>query len=220
VAISTVLFDWDGTLLDSAAASLRCFQKTFREFGIEMTAARHDEIYAPDWYTMYTALGLPREMWPQADRRWLEHFDGEEPHLLDGAAAAIEDLRRRGLRVGIVSSGTRHRIERELQRLGLTGVFGALVCNEDVAKRKPHPEGLERALALLGSLPAEGCMVGDTPEDIRMGQAAGVWTVGVPSRYATEARLLEARPDAMVTGIRMLPEALPAGPAAAGMGST
>src|SRR5262249_47247342 len=159
----------------------RAFQKMFRDFEIEFSRERHDEIYAPDWYAMYRALELPQELWPEADRRWLQHYAEEEPHLIAGASATIETLRERGLLLGVVSSGTRSRIEREIERLGLGGVFATLVCNEDVANRKPHPEGLESAMRAIGCEAGWCCFVGDTPEDIAMGKAARMWTIAVPS---------------------------------------
>jgi HAD superfamily hydrolase (TIGR01549 family) len=206
--LTTVLFDWDGTLFDSAAASLRAFQKMFREFGIDFTRERHDELYAPDWYGMYRMLELPPEQWEQADRRWLHHYADEEPHLIEGAAEAIAALRARGLQLGIVSSGTRSRIEREIERLDLTGVFGALVCNEDVVNRKPHPEGLEHAIRAIGCDAGCCCFVGDTPEDIGMGKAARMWTVAVPSGYVAIDRLAACGADVVIGTIGELPEAL------------
>lgn len=203
--LTTVLFDWDGTLCDSAAPSLRAFQKMFAEFGIDFTAARHDEIYQPDWYEMYRALDFPECHWPQADQRWLHHFRDEHPDLIDGAGAALDQLSERGLRLGIVSGGTRSRIESELRRMGRREMFGVLVCNEDVAHRKPHPEGLERAMQALDCPTAACCFVGDTPEDILMGKTAGVLTVGVTSGYVSGEKLLESGADVLLHSVRELP---------------
>ena len=206
--ITTVLFDWDGTLFDSAAASRRAFQKMFGEFGIACTEERHDELYAPDWHGMYRALDLPREVWPHADRRWLHHFGEEQPALVEGAAGVLAALAGRGMELGIVSSGTRSRILRELERLGLAKTFGVVVSNEDVANRKPHPEGLERAMRALACPPEACCFVGDTPEDILMGKAAEVLTVAVPSGYVGAGRLAECGPGVLLGHIRELPRAL------------
>jgi HAD superfamily hydrolase (TIGR01509 family) len=206
VPVETVLFDWDGTLWDSAPASLRAFQRMFGEFGIELTAERHDELYAPDWYTMYEALGLPRDVWSQADRRWMEHYEREEPELIAGAAAAVETLRARGLAMGVVSSGSRARIVRELERSGLARAFDALVANEDVVERKPHPEGLLRALAALNRTAASCCYVGDAPADIVAARAAGMVAIGVGSRYVSAGRLAACGPDVMLGEIGDLPD--------------
>jgi pyrophosphatase PpaX len=157
---------------------------------------------------MYRTLGLREELWPDADARWLHHFRDEHPELLDGAWEALAALRARGILLGIVSSGTRSRIERELRRLNLDGTFGALVCNEDVARRKPHPEGLELAMAALGRSPGECCFVGDTPEDIAMGRTAGVLTVAVPSDYLGPVPVAASGADLLIERIGDLPRAL------------
>jgi HAD superfamily hydrolase (TIGR01549 family) len=206
--VTAIFFDWDGTLCDSAAASLRAFRKSLAEFGITFTDARYKAIFTPAWYRMYEALGLPQESWHDADRCWLDHYACEEPALLPGAAAVLEDLGRRGLTLGIVTSGTRLRVLRELERFQLDGTFRAVVCWEDVALRKPHPEGLEKALALAGCGRETCWYVGDTPEDIEMGRGAGLFTVGVPSDYIDPARLAACAPDLLLNSIRELPGAV------------
>ena len=200
--VTTILFDWDGTLCDSAAASLRAFQKMFAEFGVDFTPEQHDEIYQPDWYEMYRAMGFPREHWGQADERWLHHFSDEHPELIEGAGAVLDRLSARGFRLGIVSGGTRSRIERELVRMGRRDEFCVMICNEDVVNRKPHPEGLERAMRATACTPATCCFVGDTPEDIQMGKRAGVYTVAVTSGYVSGDKLLECGADIVLPSVR------------------
>src|SRR4051812_23990451 len=124
----TVLFDWDGTLCDSGAALYRAFEKSLAEFGVSFTRAEYTAVYTPAWYRMYEAFKLPKESWNLCDRRWLHHFDGEEPPLLPGAAKVIEHCRAAGLQLGIVTGATRDRILNEFDRHGLS--FGAIVCHE------------------------------------------------------------------------------------------
>ena len=206
--VTAVLFDWDGTLCDSRAAHLRAFQTTLAEFGIRFTFAEGKAVYTPAWQRMYQAFGLPESQWRAADERWLHHYRGEEPALIPGAADVLETLRACGLKLGIVTAGTRDRIDRELNRLGLSETFPATVCHEDVVEKKPHPEGLEQALRALGATPGSCCYVGDTPDDIEMGRRARVFTVAVLSDYVPRARLEESRPDLLMNGIADLPAAL------------
>jgi phosphoglycolate phosphatase-like HAD superfamily hydrolase len=204
--IETVLFDWDGTLCDSGASLYRAFVKTLAEFGLSFALDEYQAVYTPAWYRMYEAFGLPRESWNQADLRWLHHYDGEEPGLLSGAGAVVDRCRVLGLQLGIVTGANRDRIDREFRRLGLA--FPAIVCHEDVVNRKPHPEGIERALALLNGGAGSCCYVGDAPEDIEMGKSAGVLTIGVVSEYVTRSRIEAASPDLLLESIEELPEAL------------
>jgi HAD superfamily hydrolase (TIGR01509 family) len=198
----TVLFDWDGTLCDSGAALYRAFERLMADFGISFSMAEYQAVYTPAWYRMYEAFGLPRESWREADRRWLHHYRGEEPGLLPGARALIDHCSAGGLRVGIVTGANRERIECEFDRLGLS--FPAIVCHEDVINRKPHPEGVHKALALLKAGVEDCCLVGDTPEDIEMGKRAGVSTIGVHSEYVTRSRLEAAAPDLLLENIHDL----------------
>jgi len=196
---ATVLFDWDGTLCDSGAALHRAFVKVLAEFDISFTLAEYQAVYTPAWYRMYEAFGLPRDSWSLADQRWLCHFDGEEPGLLPGAGKVIDCCRAGGLQAGIVTGATRDRIRREFQRLGLS--FGAVICHEDVVHRKPHPEGVTKALALLNARTEDCCFVGDAPEDIEMGKRAGVYTIGVVTEYVTRGRMEAASPDVLIENI-------------------
>jgi HAD superfamily hydrolase (TIGR01509 family) len=203
--ITTVCFDWDGTLCDSGPASLRAFRKSLAEFGVTFTDAEYKAVYSPRWYRMYEALKLPNPCWRQADQRWLHHYGREEPDLISGAPAVLESLRRRGIRLGIVTNGTRKRVDRELERLRLQTMFDAVICCEDVIEKKPHPEGLDKALTLLNCPPAAACYVGDTPEDVHMGKNAGVFSVGILSQYVDDRRLRESEPDVLLNAIEELP---------------
>ena len=193
--ITTLLFDWDGTLFDSARAGFLAFQRTFDDLGINFSQEFYEARYSPNWYTMYEALNLPKEKWQAADERWLEHYGEQPPKLVDGAGTTILELLSRGYRLGIVTSGTHRRVAREIEQLGLTSKFEAVICNEHIVNKKPHPEGLEKAMRLLASDPDACSYVGDAPEDVQMGKSARVLTVAVRSSYPTSRHLLSERPD-------------------------
>jgi HAD superfamily hydrolase (TIGR01549 family) len=203
-AFQTVLFDWDGTLCDSGSVLYEVFRRTLADFDISFTLAEYTAVYTPAWYRMYEAFGLPKESWKDCDRRWLHHFQGEEPGLLPDASTVLDRCRGAGLNLGIVTGANRDRIHAELARHGL--VFPAVVCHEDVAQRKPHPEGIRQALTLLNCGSEGCCFVGDAPEDIEMGKRAGVFTIGIFSDYIDRARLEAAAPDILLETIADLPE--------------
>ncbi len=193
--ITTLLFDWDGTLFDSAVAGFRAFQKTFDDLGVSFTHEFYEARYSPNWYTMYEALNLPQVQWHKADELWLEHYGEQPPKMVDGAAATVLELQSRGYRLGIVTSGTERRVAREIEQLGLSSKFEAVICNEHIVNKKPHPEGLEKAMRALNSAREGCCYVGDAPEDVQMGKNAGVLTVAVRSSYPTSKGLLNEQPD-------------------------
>ena len=67
--LRAVLFDWDGTLLDSAEASYHCYVRLFSDFGIPFGRAEYQRTYSPDWYHTFRCVGLPEEQWADADQR-------------------------------------------------------------------------------------------------------------------------------------------------------
>jgi HAD superfamily hydrolase (TIGR01509 family) len=138
---------------------------------------------------------LPKDKWQIADELWLRHYGEESASLIDGVADTLLDLRRKNYRLGVVTSGSESRVCREIERSELRDMFGVVVCNEHIVKKKPHPEGLNLALRRLGSKPEESVYVGDAPEDIQMGKSANVLTVGVRSEYPSSMRVLSAEPD-------------------------
>lgn len=194
-AIKCLLFDWDGTLADSAHLGLAAFQKTFADLGVAFPETIYEATYSPNWYSTYEALGLPKEEWQKADELWIQHYGEQTAELIEGAAETLLDLHLKGYRLAVVSSGSESRICREIETSPLREVFEAVVCNEHIVNKKPHPEGLEMALERLHSAANESAYVGDAPEDIEMGKRAGVLTIGVRSSYPSSARLLNASPD-------------------------
>jgi len=193
--ITTLVFDWDGTLVDSAHLGLIAFQKTFAELDVAFPIDIYEAHYSPNWYSTYTALGLPEDLWARADALWLEHYGEETAPLIEGVGDTLNALHSKGYRLGVVTSGSHSRVSRELESSDLNGLIDTLICNEHIVNKKPHPEGLELALIQLDSRPEETAYVGDAPEDIEMGRRGNVLTVGVRSNYPSSARLLSVEPD-------------------------
>lgn len=196
--VSTLLFDWDGTLVDSAQLGLNAFEQSFRALGVAFDHEIYQRVYSPNWYSVYEAMGLPKDKWETADELWIRHYGEQTAQLVEGAKETIAGLRRKGFRVGVVSSGSDCRVAREIKELGFESLFEVVVCNEHMEKKKPHPEGLETAMRTLGSLPEESCYVGDSPEDMEMGKRARMMTVGVRSAYPTSWKLESCSPDIFI----------------------
>jgi HAD superfamily hydrolase (TIGR01549 family) len=199
--ITTILFDWDGTLMDSARMGFIAFTKMFEDMGLHFDLQVYESLYSPNWYSMYETLGLPKERWQQADELWIRHYGEETPSLVEGGRQTIDELCRRGYSLGVVSSGSESRVRREIKELDLTATFQAVICNEDTVNKKPHPEGLLRAMQAMRKAPEVCSYVGDSPEDIEMGKQARLLTVGVRSAYPGSKRLLSAQPDIYVEAI-------------------
>jgi len=196
-----VLFDWDGTLVDSADRTFRCYVQVFAVHGIRFDREAFERTYSPDWYRTYEGVGLPREAWADADARWVACYETETSRLVDGARDGLERLARAGRLLGVVSSGDASRVRSEMAALGVASLFATAVCGGETARRKPHPEPLLAALGKLAVSPAECAYVGDSPEDVAMARAAGAMAVGIPGGFPNREALMASSPDLLVPSL-------------------
>jgi HAD superfamily hydrolase (TIGR01509 family) len=205
--VRAILFDWDGTLLNSYEADLRAYLSMFHALGIKWAERELAEHYSPNWLRVYRAAQLPRSKWIEADRLWTRAYKLENPSLLPGARRVVRLLAQK-YELGIVTSGNRPRVRRQLREFELAGYFSACVCSEDAAKRKPHPAPLQLALKRLRRDPQHCVYVGDTAEDIEMARRAGVRAFGVLGPFPTAARLRAAKPEVLLNSVQELPQYL------------
>jgi HAD superfamily hydrolase (TIGR01549 family) len=206
--LRAVLFDWDGTLVDSAEKTFACYVKVFAAYGIAFDHAAFERTYSPDWYRTYEEVGLPREHWPEADARWLSCYATAPSLLLPGARETLKRLADAGLVQGLVSSGDGSRVRREIEEFGIARFFGVVVCGGETACRKPDPEPLLLALGRLGLAAGATAYVGDSPEDVAMAKAAGVVSVGIPGRFPNQQALAAAAPDVLALDLETAADAL------------
>jgi HAD superfamily hydrolase (TIGR01549 family) len=202
-----VLFDWDGTLIDSYHADSQAYLAMFRELGIPWGLPELDLHYSPDWYTVYRAAGIPNARWDEADTLWRANYARHRPKLMRGTRRVLAQLARRH-RLGLVTSGDRNRVTRQLREYRLTQIFHARVCGGDTVNKKPHPEPLLKALSKMKVDALECVYVGDTPEDLQMARAAGVCAIAVLGPFPTEKKLRAEKPDFLLEKLEQLPELL------------
>lgn len=178
-----ILFDFDGTLLDSYATHYAAYQRMFAQFGIVIDRDSFAKAYFPDWQSTFRAFGLAEELWKSANAIWLQENARDHAPLRDACMCVVESLHPRW-RLGIVSSGSRARVMGDLQRTGLDALMEVVITGQDVVERKPAPEGILQALDKLGVPASRAVYVGDTPIDQQTAQAANVRFVGIRSEYA------------------------------------
>lgn len=198
---STVLFDLDGTLVDSGAMILASFRHATRTVlareipDEELVAAVggttiHDQMRTFDAERVEELVDAYREHNAPLHRE-LEAFEGVDDLL--------ETLAAEGRTLGIVTSKRRRTLDLALDVLGIRRFFDTVVTTDDTARHKPHPEPVLLALKRLGADPAEAAFVGDSPFDVAAGKAAGVYSAGVTwGKIHSEERLLEAGADIIV----------------------
>ncbi len=117
-------------------------------------------------------------------------------------------MRALGLATALVTSGSRARVQRELESLRVQALFDAVVCSEDAGRKKPDPAALNLALERLAVAPAHAAYLGDSPEDVEMARSAGVFSVAIPGRFPNREELIRAGADLFAQDIREAVERL------------
>ncbi|GAC1627630.1 MAG: HAD-IA family hydrolase [Candidatus Acidiferrum sp.] len=205
--IQGVLFDWDGTLLDSYHADSQAYLAMFRAMGVPFGLRELERHYSPNWYEVYRAAGLSQKHWDSADKLWRRHYATHKPQLIAGVRRVLASIGLRH-RMGIVTSGDRDRVMRQLREFRLTRLFAARVCSGDTDEKKPHPAPLQLALEKMHLAPGACIYVGDTAQDLQMAQRAGVRSIAVLGPFPTEKQLRAARPEFLLSSIQELPALL------------
>jgi HAD superfamily hydrolase (TIGR01549 family) len=196
--MDAIVFDWDGTLVDTLPAMLDANARVLEEYGLPFDDARYRAAYIPDWRVMYLRLGVPESAIDAAGTRWLELYTAiETPRPFPGAEAALRRLSAAGHVMGIVTAGDRAVVEGQLERFGLSELLPVRVCGDDDIAAKPHPAPLLRALDQLGALEraVHATYVGDAPDDMRLAKAVGARGIGIVSILGTADELIAAGAD-------------------------
>lgn len=207
----TVLFDLDGTLIDSGAMILASFRHAIRTVlerelpddvllaavggsTLSEQMSRLDERRVDDLVEAYRAHNRPlhRDLLPCA-----------------GTLEVLETLRTEGRRLAVVTSKRRATVELAFETLPLGRFFAVVVTADDTQRHKPHPEPLQVALARLGEERGRAVYVGDSPFDVRAARAAGIAAVAVGwGGIHADERLAAERPDELVQSAEELLDVL------------
>ncbi|MBN8210025.1 pyrophosphatase PpaX [Bacillus sp. NTK071] len=200
MSINTILFDLDGTLINTNDLIMASFRHTFEHFypgryqdddlkqfigePLYHTFAKHDENRAEEMVAFYR-----------------EHNISNHDNLVtefDGVFETVKTLSENGYKLAIVTSKMRNTVEMGLKLTKLDQFFPVVITVDEVENPKPHPEQLETAMKKLGSVREETIMVGDSQYDILAGQNAGVTTVGVSWTIKGSDFLASYKPDYLV----------------------
>jgi pyrophosphatase PpaX len=195
-AVEAILFDWDGTLVDSLGAFHKANATVMAAFGLPFDVVRYRQHYVPDWREMYRRLGVPGDRLDEANILWEATFaaNGDEVVAFGGALEALRRLAAGGAVLGIVTAGVRSVVEPQLERTGLGIHLPVRVFGDDLPVHKPDPRPLRRALELAGHghRPETSIYVGDAPTDMQMAVSAGARGIGIESVLGERDELLAA----------------------------
>jgi HAD superfamily hydrolase (TIGR01509 family) len=200
LASNAVIFDCDGTLVDSEPLAGRAWKATVAPYGYAVTDADLEACmgipYARTHAYLSERAALPdaAAFWPDLKRELFALIDAELAPFPDAVAAA-EELRERGVRLAVASSSPRERLDRTLARAGLS--FPVTVAGDEVEHGKPAPDMFLAAAARLETEPERCVVVEDSAPGVAAGRAAGMPTLGI--RRVAHADLSAA--DAVVEAI-------------------
>lgn len=198
-----IVFDWDGTLMDSAEKIVNCFRSTARDTGLPEPS--------PDGVRGIIGLGLREalaQLFPDAGDGDLEraaaayrdHFlarDQTRMTLFPGVMEGLNVLKSESFQLAVATGKARRGLDRVLEETGTRDLFLATRC-VDEARSKPHPRMLLDILGETGFMAHESLMVGDTTFDLRMAAAAGLDALAVGYGAHPVAPLLKEKPRACV----------------------
>ena len=192
-----VIFDWDGTLMDSTRVIARSLQDACGDVGCPVPTER-DALFViglnlDDTFN-HVAPALDTAGRARLSERYRHHFlaNEREALLYDGVREMLADLRGRGRRLAVATGKARRGLDRALDATGLRPWFEATRC-ADEGFAKPHPGMLLMLLDLTGVDPRRALMVGDTTHDLELASNAGVDAIAV-SYGAHHEELLATRP--------------------------
>lgn len=174
--VNTILFDLDGTVLNTNDIIVQSFQHTYRT--INGKEKKLEDILKafgePINITLKREVDIPVEDAIKIYRDFhYEHFE-DYISLFDGVENVIQKLSERGYKLGIVTSRMRRTTMIGLTKYHLAQYFKTIVTADDCKEHKPHPEPILKALEKLGSQPEEAIMIGDSPFDINGARNANV----------------------------------------------
>jgi len=210
-----VVFDLDGTLVDTIDLIVASYQHAFRK----VLGAEQDEQLIRSWIGQPLIRGM-REHWPdRADELFATYLEWNRAHTAElirsyaGVTDVLAALASAGVQVAVATSKLRDAAQLCADLVGVTPHVQTIVALEDTHEHKPHPAPLLAALARLGASPGTAVYVGDAVVDVEAAQAAGMASVAVTWGAASREQLEAAGPDHVVDSAQELRNALlPDGP--------
>jgi phosphoglycolate phosphatase len=192
--IRFIVFDWDGTLMDSEAQIVSCLHASIADLSLEpMTDATVRNVIG---------LGLREAIDMLVPGREAACHEGSS--LFAGAREVLEFVRDNGLKLGVATGKARRGLLRVLEQTGLSDCFDATRCADETCS-KPHPQMLLELMDELGVTPHQTLMVGDTEYDMEMAANAGAGKVAVRSGVHSEERLNRHAPLVCLDQVTELP---------------
>ena len=210
-----IVFDWDGTLMDSEARIVDCMQGAVNDVGLDPVSSQRvrDVI----------GLGLleaVRTLFPEQEPhvhlqirdRYRQRYlgaEGKPAPLFDGAEAVVRELLARDYMLAVATGKGRQGLDKAMKSTGMDHYFHATRCADETFS-KPHPDMLLQIMDEMGALPGETLMVGDTEYDMLLAANAGTHALAVGYGVHERARLTRHAVLGCIDDVREMPHWLTA----------
>jgi phosphoglycolate phosphatase len=213
-AVRGLLFDLDGTLIDSTADLAASGNWLRRQQGLDALSAEQIGSYVGDGAESMVRRLLNR---PEGDlgslvedyKRYYNEHCLEQTRLYPGVGSTLEQLRARGYKMAVVTNKPERISKRILDGLNVGACFGSVIGGNTCVNKKPHPEPLLLACAQLGLEPGAFVMIGDSRVDVEAGHNAGMPSAGILGGIGAEDLLRAAGPDLLLERFTDLLDKLP-----------
>ena len=213
-----MIFDFDGTLVDSARCITTSVERALNDCGCACDVSRvREQIGLPlDAIIREASAGITEAAIARVIASYREHYARLEEELIvlfPGARETLDELHGSAVRLAIATNKLTARAESALVRLGVASRFDAIVGADRAARPKPHPDILQEVLVATACRASDALMVGDTVWDIEMARRAGVASCAVTWGNHDAGRLALAGPSHMVSSfleLRNLIQSMPA----------
>lgn len=193
-----IVFDWDGTLMDSTATIVRCIQAAARDLGLPVPDNRAAA------YVIGLALqdamaavlpGIDPKFYPRMAERYRYHYLAQDQELVlfDGVREMLDDLSQQGYFLAVATGKSRVGLNRAMDAVRVMSLFDATRCADETFS-KPHPAMLHELTRELGQDLKRTVMIGDTTHDLQMALNAGAAGIAVHYGAHTPEELREWRP--------------------------
>ncbi len=204
-----IVFDWDGTLIDSEARIVNCMRAAISD--LQLPSRSHDEMRNVIGLGLQEALAT---LYPDGNKliyqdlveRYRHHFlvqDDTPSEIFTGVEALLDDLREEGHYIAIATGKGRVGLDKALDESGLRSYFDYTRC-ADETRSKPHPQMLEEIMDRLAVAPQDTLMIGDTEYDMQMATNAGASALAVSYGVHDKQRLLACKPLECVNDVAEL----------------
>lgn len=208
--INALLFDLDGTLIDSASDITRCLNVVLKSFGF--SERRQEEVKRFIGDGVLSLLGkatgssdsqLIEKMAEKLKNYYAEHFI-EETVLYPQVGETLNHFR--GKKMAVISNKPSALVAKTIEHFSLNKFFQVVFGAESTLNRKPHPEPILKVLEILAVCPPEALVIGDGTTDILSGKSAGTLTCAVTYGYRPKEELLALGPDFVINSFEELKE--------------